>query len=87
MSRVFNCLFFLGLTFMISAQKLDSFDIRCNTVPYTNKLMATFPHLGTIDDFELWMEGEIKKLKDNKVGNRMVTTHTVPIIFHVIHNG
>ena len=32
------------------------------------------------------MKKELDKLKRNN-GNRMVVTYTIPIIFHIIHNG
>ncbi len=58
--------------------------IRCSSVEYNEGLLQKYPERGTVEDFEQWMK---KKRATMSTENRMVTTYTIPVIFHVIHNG
>lgn len=48
------------------------------------EMRANNPQMGTIEDFENWLAPKVEAYKRNP-SSRAVTT--IPIIFHVIHNG
>lgn len=62
--------------------------IRCYTTEVDAARRAADPQLGTLNDFENWLAPLVQQYKDQQSqgGNRMAVT-TIPIIFHVIHDG
>ena len=59
--------------------------IRCATMEADADLRAQHPEMGTLQDFEEWLTPLVKAYK-NQPSQRAVVS-TLPIIFHVIHNG
>ncbi|HRX29305.1 MAG TPA: M43 family zinc metalloprotease [Saprospiraceae bacterium] len=76
---VFLCVLISTTTFS------QDVDLRCNTVNYMEKLRQAHPEIGTDADFESWMATEVEKLKKGHKAGR--STYTIPVIFHVIHDG
>jgi hypothetical protein len=80
-------LIFLALSLSLSAQHAvrDQQIIRCATMEADAELRARFPNIGTLDDFERWLAPRVKAYKSQDPSRMAVVT--LPIIFHVIHNG
>jgi hypothetical protein len=61
----------------------SSIDERCGTVPHNENIKQKFGG-PSIEQFEQWMKGEKKKLKNSTRTNAIIT---IPVVVHVIHNG
>lgn len=62
----------------------------CGTVQYENLLHKKNPNLDSKDEFEQWIApkaAEIKRKRIQKSGNTSNEVVTIPVVFHVIHNG
>ena len=59
--------------------------IRCYTTEADEIRRAQNPNIGTLDDFERWLAPLVIQHEENASAQRAVTT--IPIIFHIIHNG
>ncbi len=61
---------------------------RCHTMKYEQKRRAQDPSIGSLNDFEKLLTSKIKQYKSDLRNKRTTaTTVTIPIIFHIIHNG
>jgi len=61
---------------------------KCHTMEVDQKLREKFPEIGTLSDFEEWLEPRVRAYKrDVAEGRNARMVLTVPIIFHIIHNG
>lgn len=88
---LFLILLFLGQNQALSQKEEHH---RCGTVSQNELLRAQFPSLSTTAEFEKWMAQRIQKLKTLKQKQTSATkkkygteTYTIPIIFHIIHDG
>lgn len=74
---------------LFSAKAQDSrFPNRgCGTMDEDARLRAEHPEMGSLDDFEKWMEQKIQEDKASGTGNRVKTVYTIPVIVHVVHTG
>ena len=68
--------------------------VRCGTVEHNEQLRSIHPAVSTTVDFEKWMARRLSKIKrtqDAKPNSQNlrygIQQYTIPIIFHVIHNG
>ncbi len=59
--------------------------LRCYTVERINELRKIHPNMETDAQFETWMGQKIKERK--QALNTTTANYTIPIIFHIIHNG
>ncbi|MFN8310347.1 MAG: PKD domain-containing protein [Chitinophagales bacterium] len=80
--------YFLQLLILLSATSAFSQTAvrRCGTME-NDSLMRIQNHTESLADFEIWLQAKIaqqKQLPINKNGRSVIT---IPIIFHVIHNG
>ncbi len=66
----------------LTAQQSDV--IRCYTTEADAQLRAQYPELGTLEDFEAWLEPLVREYQEN---GSMRAVSTIPVIFHIIHNG
>lgn len=57
---------------------------RCHTMEADANLRARFPQLGTLEEFEQWLAPRVRSYQQN--GSARAVS-TIPIIFHIIHNG
>jgi|GEM_PF-1630686 len=77
----------LGLSLLfygLNAQTLTEHQ-RCGTEHMHQQLQQKFPNqVMSRQQFESWMDKEIQNRKNNKQGN---VAYTIPIIFHIIHDG
>ncbi len=81
MPKLFFAGFFTFLFFAVRAQE------RCGTVAYEKLRALRNPNLETVDQFEKWMAGLLKK-KSGVTSNRTEGGgYVVPIVVHVINNG
>ncbi|MBX2928193.1 MAG: hypothetical protein KF852_10190 [Saprospiraceae bacterium] len=61
---------------------------KCHTMEADRMLRGKFPELGTLSDFEKWLTPKVRAYKqDVAEGKNAKAILTVPIIFHIIHNG
>ena len=66
---------------------------RCYTVEVQNSYLKTHPNAETPMQFEGWLQGKIAERKralaaQGKMGTfGTVTQYTLPIVFHIVHNG
>ncbi|MBX7241173.1 MAG: PKD domain-containing protein [Bacteroidia bacterium] len=58
---------------------------RCSTMEADAKLREKYPDLGSLEDFQLWLNQEVAKREANPAKTNVVVT--IPTIVHVIHNG
>ncbi|MCS7085891.1 MAG: zinc metalloprotease, partial [Bacteroidia bacterium] len=73
------------LTFGVStafAQKQDV--VRCATMENDSLLRSRHPKLGSLEDFERWLQERIRETRLNRDGGQIMT---IPVVVHVIHNG
>ena len=61
--------------------------IRCGTMEADVDLRDRHPEIGSLDDFETWMSAEKDEYENSHLGHRAGTIYTIPVIFHVIHDG
>jgi hypothetical protein len=59
----------------------------CATMEEDARMRAEHPEMGTLEDFENWMEQKIQEAKKNPSASRVNTVYTIPVIVHVIHTG
>jgi hypothetical protein len=74
----------LSLSVLAQATKPQAV-IRCATVEAEAELRAKFPQRGTMEDFERWLAPRVKAYKAQD--HTRMAIKTLPIIFHIIHNG
>ncbi len=61
---------------------------RCGTMEYEQWRRQQHPELGTLDDFENWMQEKLKEFKRNlQNGKVQAVSYRIPVIVHVIHDG
>lgn len=60
--------------------------LRCGTMENDARLRAEHPEMGTLADFEVWMEQKMQERAMNKT-LQTNTIYTIPVIVHLIHNG
>ena len=66
----------------------DEEKIRCYTMEVDAQMRADNPDMGTLEDFERWLAPLVQKYKaDQTQGAKSNAVTTIPIVFHVIHNG
>ncbi len=79
-------LIFTLITLSLLSTTIQSQNHFCGTVEAEKELHKLYPELGTDEDFEKWLAPKIKEYKSQKhLKIRALTT--LPIIFHIIHNG
>lgn len=59
--------------------------IRCSTMENDTRLRAEHPEMGTLADFEVWMQQKMAETLPSTDG--VQTVYNIPVIVHVIHNG
>lgn len=59
-------------------------EIRCYTVEVINEFRKKHPNAETDAQFELILS---KKMQERKTQRPMLANYTIPVIFHIIHNG
>src|SRR5262245_61609877 len=80
--RVLALLLFGVLSsFIVSGQTIK----RCATAESMQEYRAQHPDAETDQQFEAWLQ---QKTQERIVSNQRVTVaYTIPIIFHIVHNG
>jgi PKD repeat protein len=58
--------------------------VRCYTNEMHQQLLQQFPDLESEGNFENWMATKIQQMQSMAITNG---TYTIPVVFHVIHNG
>lgn len=59
---------------------------QCGTMAADAALRAQNPGMGTLDDFEVWLQEEMQKNRENP-SQRAGDVYRIPVVIHVIHNG
>jgi Pregnancy-associated plasma protein-A len=60
---------------------------RCSTVEYEKMLRERNPKKESVEQFEKWMDGKLKTIKNSPFGaQRTQTNYLIPVVVHVIHN-
>ncbi|MEL7532742.1 MAG: M43 family zinc metalloprotease, partial [Bacteroidota bacterium] len=57
----------------------------CQTMEADQELREKFPEMGTLDEFEEWLAPLVRAYQSQDNSTRAVST--IPVVFHVIHNG
>lgn len=78
-----QCIF---LFFALGLNAQHAFE-KCHTMENDAQRRAKFPELGTLEDNERLLAPLIKAYQERSAEKSITTVLTVPIIFHVIHNG
>ena len=60
---------------------------KCHTVDAYENYIQQNPDAGTLNDFEQWLDPLVKEYKLQAAQGSTEAVTTIPIIFHVIHNG
>ncbi|MEJ1240181.1 M43 family zinc metalloprotease [Chryseolinea sp. T2] len=61
---------------------------QCSTMERDSILRARFPERGTLDDFENALLRKVESMRaEQRAGRTMAEVLTIPIIFHIVHNG
>jgi Pregnancy-associated plasma protein-A/Secretion system C-terminal sorting domain len=92
MQKIFTLLaFFVMAGFSASsqlvAQKSTKNYIRCYTVERINEIKKSKPNIETDAQFESWMVQKIKDRKSATLQRPLAGNYTIPVVFHIIHNG
>lgn len=82
--KLFLSLLLISLFSLTQVNAQENDVVRCYTTEADAQLRALHPELGTLEDFEAWLEPLVRDYKEN---GAFRAVSTVPIIFHVIHNG
>ncbi len=85
--RVIHLLAFVLAGFFMSKaqQDVNPNVVRCYTMEADADLRQQHPELGSLDDFEAWLAPKVADY--NASSNRVNAVTTIPVIFHIIHNG
>ncbi|MFC1849132.1 M43 family zinc metalloprotease [candidate division CSSED10-310 bacterium] len=59
---------------------------RCATMEMEQYRREKYPHLGSLDEFETWIQKKIKKAKQDGALREAKTVIKIPVVVHVIHN-
>jgi PKD repeat protein len=83
MKRILHTLFFALILSRLVAQ-----EEQCATMPMDSLLRLKFPELGTIDDFEHFVQRKVNErnvlLRSGRIADELIT---IPVVVHVVHNG
>lgn len=71
---------------LLFAQSIDSQPIRCSTYEFDLARRAANPKLGTSEDFEKWMQSELKQRRENPALYKVTATRVIPTVVHVIYS-
>ena len=72
----------------VNAQSQANFPNRgCATMEEDALQRNLHPELGTLNDFENWMQQKITEDKVNGSNQRTNAVYTIPVIIHIIHSG
>lgn len=78
LTSLFFTIFFIGPAHAQEQQR------RCHTMEADAQLRARYPQMGTLEEFENWLAPKVRSFKRN--GSARAVS-SIPIIFHIIHNG
>lgn len=77
----------LLFTFWVSAVSAQV-EEQCATMPMDSLLRLKHPEIGSMDEFEIFLQRKVKErntlLKNGRVVDELVT---IPVVVHVVHNG
>ncbi|MDQ3536058.1 MAG: hypothetical protein M3421_10580, partial [Bacteroidota bacterium] len=64
------------------------FDRNCATMEQDSILRMKYPALGSLDEFEIALQGRIRELEKNAALARTTDVIiSIPLIVHIVHNG
>jgi len=81
----FNTYLFILLLAALSNNIVNA-QIECATVEVDRMRKAKYPEVGQIEDFEKIMASKVKEYNEQKIFKNNALS-TLPIVFHVVHNG
>ena len=76
-------IYFIPLLLVVSSFAQE----RCGTVAYELARQLRNPKKESIDQFEKWMKKALDQKKDISSAQRTMSTLTIPVVIHIIHNG
>jgi hypothetical protein len=82
--RLYLSLLMISILSVVQLTGQQNDVVRCYTTETDAQLRAQYPELGTLEDFEAWLEPLVREYQEN---SSMRAVSTIPIIFHVIHDG
>lgn len=86
MSRLvrFFFLYLLAVVTPVSAQEVEP----CATMVMDSLLRVKHPEIGSLDEFEIFLQRKIRERNDLlKTGRVVEEVVTIPVVVHVVHNG
>lgn len=84
MKRIFNFLVFAFWLTAASAQVEE----QCATMSADSALRLKYPEMGTLDEFEIFMQRKIRERNELALKGRVADeVITIPVVVHVVHNG
>ena len=60
---------------------------KCHTVDAYENYIQQNPDAGTLNEFEQWLDPLVKEYKLQSAQGSVEAVSTIPVIFHIIHNG
>lgn len=88
MKRILLALGVLSIVSLSALAQDSRFPNRgCGTMEDDAALRAEHPELGTLEEFEKWMDQKITESKASGAANRAHVVYNIPVIVHVIHTG
>lgn len=86
MSRLVHFLFLYVLLGVIPAFAQE--EEQCATMFMDSVLRAKHPEIGTLDEFEVFLQRKIRERNElKKLGRVLDEVVTIPVVVHVVHNG
>lgn len=80
-----SALLLTGSSVLNAQQPTTTEHVRCYSMEADAKLRQAHPELGNLNDFENWLAPKVANY--NTEGYRTAAVQTIPVIFHIIHNG
>lgn len=76
-----------GFTMGFGQSQNQTATIRCSTMEADQLLREQHPEIGSLDDFENWIAPRVESWKQNQGTQRVAAVVTIPVVFHIVHNG
>lgn len=61
-------------------------DHRCGTMYHDSLMRAKYPSMGTLQDFEQWLQPRLQHYQQQQQSNKTAQVYTIPVVFHVVYS-
>ncbi len=81
-------LYILAVFTFLCGFGVEAQPVPCATMPMDSLLRAKYPGMGSLQDFENFLQKKISEREAlQKLGRTELETLTIPIVVHIVHNG